>query len=163
MAERRELGVTYQVLFRLERGQIKHPGPDVMRAVAALYGLDYRVLVDRFVKEGFGVGAEGADETEGLSGTVRALEAANAEQREQLATVSKFTAAIAGVLCQDNDATAEALELWTQLSPGDRASIIEVMKGYRERDADGAHRGAEEQGPAAKRRRGAARGRRHPA
>jgi transcriptional regulator with XRE-family HTH domain len=85
--------------------------------------------------------------------------------REILATVSKLTAAIAGALCQDNDATAEALELWTQLSPDDRVSIIEMMKGYRESGpgADGARRRAEVREPAARRRRGAGRGRRHPA
>jgi transcriptional regulator with XRE-family HTH domain len=102
--------------------------------------------------------------TVGGSESEHALAEESAAQREILATVSKLTAAIAGALCQDNDATAEALELWTQLGPDDRASIIEVMKGYRASapGADGT-RGAQGHEPAAKRRRGAERARRHPA
>jgi transcriptional regulator with XRE-family HTH domain len=102
--------------------------------------------------------------TVGGSESEHALAEESAAQREILATVSKLTAAIAGALCQDNDATAEALELWTQLSPDDRASIIEVMKGYRASapGADGTH-GAQGHEPTAKRHRGAERARRHPA
>jgi transcriptional regulator with XRE-family HTH domain len=77
-----------------------------------LQGVDaeYEAAVQkRFVKPDF--------VTVGGSESEHALAEESAAQREILATVSKLTAAIAGALCQDNDATAEALELWTQLGP----------------------------------------------
>jgi transcriptional regulator with XRE-family HTH domain len=49
LAGRRELALTYQVLFRLEQGQVKNPEPEVMRAIASLYGLDYSDVVSRFI------------------------------------------------------------------------------------------------------------------
>jgi transcriptional regulator with XRE-family HTH domain len=61
MARRRGLSaLTRQVLLRLERGQTKNPEPDVMRAIAALYEVDYRVLVEQFVRVRFGVIRRGA-------------------------------------------------------------------------------------------------------
>ena len=54
-AERWDLPkITYQVLFRLERGQTKHPDPDVLNALARLYELPYDDLVARWVKFRFG-------------------------------------------------------------------------------------------------------------
>lgn len=56
MAQRRGLlPLTRQVLLRLERGQTKNPEPEVMRAVAALYGMDYGEVVGRFIGVRFGV------------------------------------------------------------------------------------------------------------
>lgn len=63
--ERGLSALTRQILFRLERGQIKTPEPDVFRAAASLYRLSYDDLVNRWSRAHF-YGA--ADE----SGTGRA-------------------------------------------------------------------------------------------
>jgi transcriptional regulator with XRE-family HTH domain len=49
IAERRDIPLSYQVLFRLERGEVKNPEPKTMRAVARLYELEYAEVVARFV------------------------------------------------------------------------------------------------------------------
>jgi transcriptional regulator with XRE-family HTH domain len=50
-AERRHLdAVTRQVLLRLEVGKTKNPEPEVLRAVAYLYGVTYEELVIRCVE-----------------------------------------------------------------------------------------------------------------
>lgn len=55
-ADDKGLGVlNYQVLFRLEHGQIKNPRPDVVRALAQLYGLRYEDVAQRFVARRFGL------------------------------------------------------------------------------------------------------------
>lgn len=60
LAQRRGLkALTRQVLLRLERGQIKNPEPDVLRAVGQLYGVTYQEVVHRFVSSRFGLRAEG--------------------------------------------------------------------------------------------------------
>jgi hypothetical protein len=53
--------LSYQVLFRLERGQVKNPEPDVMRALSALYGQRYEDVVNRFVALRFGLSSTAAD------------------------------------------------------------------------------------------------------
>lgn len=58
LAKRRGLGLSYQALFRLERGQVKNPEPEVMRAVAALYTLNYDEVVERFVSMRYGLGSD---------------------------------------------------------------------------------------------------------
>lgn len=56
-AKRRGLvALTRQVLLRLEKGQTKSPDPDALRAVAALYGVDYVDLVIRMMNERYGLG-----------------------------------------------------------------------------------------------------------
>jgi len=55
MAERRKLGLSYQVLFRLEHGQIKNPEPTVLEDLSSLYGLPYGEVVARFVEHRFRV------------------------------------------------------------------------------------------------------------
>jgi transcriptional regulator with XRE-family HTH domain len=47
--------LTYQVLFRLENGQTKSPDPEVLRALADLYRLDYIDLVGRVMTERYSV------------------------------------------------------------------------------------------------------------
>lgn len=57
MAARRKLTpVTYQVLFRLEKGQTKNPKPEVLKAVADLYGIPYETLVGHFSEQRYGIG-----------------------------------------------------------------------------------------------------------
>jgi transcriptional regulator with XRE-family HTH domain len=60
--------LTRQVLLRLERGQTKNPEPEVMRAVAALYGLDYADLVRQFVALRFGVVSDAANANQNEAG-----------------------------------------------------------------------------------------------
>jgi len=63
LAERRGLkGLSRQVLLRLERGQIKNPEPDVLRAVAELYEVPYSDVVLRLVAARFGL-VDGRDLT----------------------------------------------------------------------------------------------------
>lgn len=49
-ATNKQLGVTRQVLLRLEHGQIKNPEPDLLRAVAALYSVRYEELAGLFIQ-----------------------------------------------------------------------------------------------------------------
>jgi hypothetical protein len=60
--------LTYQVLFRLEGGQIRHIAPELLRAVATLYGLAYSDLVSRYIASEYGLQVGGSDLT-GHSGT----------------------------------------------------------------------------------------------
>src|SRR6185503_14598728 len=46
--------LTRQVLLRLETGQTKNPEPQVLKAIAALYDLDYSDVVQRFVSARYG-------------------------------------------------------------------------------------------------------------
>lgn len=56
LADRKGLNaLTRQVLFRLEKGQIKNPEPDVLQAVAQLYDVPYPELVTRFVSRRYGI------------------------------------------------------------------------------------------------------------
>lgn len=56
LAQRRGLlALTRQVLLRLERGQVKNPEPDVLKAAAKLYGVPYDELVRKFVALRFSV------------------------------------------------------------------------------------------------------------
>ena len=54
IAHRRGIRISYQVLFRLEAGQVKNPEPAVLKAVADLYELEYSDLVSRFVGVRYG-------------------------------------------------------------------------------------------------------------
>jgi transcriptional regulator with XRE-family HTH domain len=48
--------VTRQILFRLERGQVKNPEPEVLRGLAALYNLEYEALGAKFAALRYGLG-----------------------------------------------------------------------------------------------------------
>lgn len=61
IAERRKLGLTYQLMFRLEQGQTKNPDPDVLRDLAQLYTLNYDDLVDQVVTLRYGVSLRDED------------------------------------------------------------------------------------------------------
>ncbi len=55
-AGQRGLGnLTRQVLWRLEKGKIKNVEPDVLKDVAALYGLSYEEIAARYLKTRYGV------------------------------------------------------------------------------------------------------------
>jgi len=59
LAKRKGLqGLTYQILFRLEAGQIRHVAPAVLRAVADLYGLVYEDIVAMYVSSEYGLGRD---------------------------------------------------------------------------------------------------------
>ena len=47
--------LTRQVLLRIEGGQIKNPEPDVLRALAGLYKVDYEALVGMFFAQRYGI------------------------------------------------------------------------------------------------------------
>lgn len=47
--------LTRQVLFRLEKGQVKNPETDVLGAIARLYGLTYSDVAGRFIKDSYGI------------------------------------------------------------------------------------------------------------
>jgi hypothetical protein len=101
LAERRGLNppLTYQVLFRLEAGQIKNPEPDVLRAIAALYELGYEHVVARFVEQRYAIasdlprhgrtGQSGSHQGEGadVPAEARILERRNVRQREIAASI----------------------------------------------------------------------------
>jgi transcriptional regulator with XRE-family HTH domain len=55
IAATKGLDVTRQVLLRLEKGQIKNPEPDTLKALAVLYGLTYEELAGRFVRQRYGI------------------------------------------------------------------------------------------------------------
>jgi transcriptional regulator with XRE-family HTH domain len=79
IAERRGLTeLSRQILFRLERGQIKNPEPEVLRDVAALYDLSYADVVERFISARYGrdlIRPSGTDDGRRNAGTVeRVLE-----------------------------------------------------------------------------------------
>jgi transcriptional regulator with XRE-family HTH domain len=44
-----------QIMLRLERGQVKNPNPDVLRDVAAFYGVEYAALAAQFTALTYGV------------------------------------------------------------------------------------------------------------
>jgi transcriptional regulator with XRE-family HTH domain len=44
-----------QIMLRLERGQVKNPNPDVLRDVAAFYGVEYATLAAQFTALTYGV------------------------------------------------------------------------------------------------------------
>jgi transcriptional regulator with XRE-family HTH domain len=46
--------ISYQVLFRLEKGQVKNPEPGVLRAVAKLYGVSYDGIVGKRLTAAYG-------------------------------------------------------------------------------------------------------------
>lgn len=59
LAERRGLkGLSRQILLKLEKGLIKTPDPETLRAVAALYGVDYMELFTRFIGKRYGIGSD---------------------------------------------------------------------------------------------------------
>lgn len=47
--------LTYQALFRLERGQVKNPEPEVLKALATLYDMPYDTLAGRFIEQRYGL------------------------------------------------------------------------------------------------------------
>lgn len=53
--ERGYVALTRQILFRLERGQIKNPEPEVLKALALLYEMPYEVLAGQFVARRYGL------------------------------------------------------------------------------------------------------------
>jgi transcriptional regulator with XRE-family HTH domain len=56
-ANRKLKTLTRQVLFRLERGQVKNPDASVLRELAAMYERDYAELAGRFVEANYGAEA----------------------------------------------------------------------------------------------------------
>ena len=58
IAKRRKLNppLTFQVLFRLEKGQVKNPEPDVLKALSALYNISYGTFAGRFFEQRYGLG-----------------------------------------------------------------------------------------------------------
>lgn len=47
--------LTRQVLLRMEKGQVKDPDPDVLRAFADLYGIPFEAVFAHFIQEKYGV------------------------------------------------------------------------------------------------------------
>jgi transcriptional regulator with XRE-family HTH domain len=55
IAKRRDVSLNYNAIWRLETGKIKNPEPEVMRAIAQLYELEYADVVQRFIGVRFGL------------------------------------------------------------------------------------------------------------
>lgn len=55
-ADKGHAALTENRLRWIEAGLAEHPDPDVLRAIAAVYNLDYAPLVWRFVEATYGVG-----------------------------------------------------------------------------------------------------------
>jgi transcriptional regulator with XRE-family HTH domain len=53
--QRGHAALTRQVLLRLERGQTKNPEPEVLQAIAALYGEPYQRVLGRFLAQRYGI------------------------------------------------------------------------------------------------------------
>ena len=47
--------ISRNVLLRLEKGQIKNPEPDVLKALATLYDMPYETLAGRFIEQRYGI------------------------------------------------------------------------------------------------------------
>lgn len=55
-AKRRGLkALSRNVLLRLEKGQVKNPEPDVLKALATLYDMPYETLAGRFIEQRYGI------------------------------------------------------------------------------------------------------------
>jgi hypothetical protein len=64
MAKRQGLpALSYQVLFRIERGQVRHITRDVLEAIAALYGLSYPDVLSKYIASEYGLQVAGSDLT----------------------------------------------------------------------------------------------------
>lgn len=64
MARRQGLKtLSYQILFRLERGQVKHVSRDVLEAVSRLYGLAYHDLLSRYIASEYGLHVSSSDQS----------------------------------------------------------------------------------------------------
>lgn len=62
IAERKHMSeLSYQVLFRLEHGQVRHLTREVLVALSELYGLSYRDLLDRYLASEYGREAQSRD------------------------------------------------------------------------------------------------------
>ena len=69
LAKRRKLPpLSVQKLRYLEEGRTKHPDAEVLRALSALYGVNYDELVARFIVAIYGFGAARAATTETIHG-----------------------------------------------------------------------------------------------
>jgi hypothetical protein len=74
--ERGHRALTRQILFRLERGQIKNPEPDVLQALAKLYEQPYPALAGRFLAKRYGIAIDARDLPDQPAGVQRESSAA---------------------------------------------------------------------------------------
>lgn len=96
--------LSHQVIHRLEHGKVKHPDPEVLRQVAALYEVDYEDLARRFFSALYGISWE-------VSTSETARQAARRRRRE----------------VQD-DAEQQWLDAWRDLDEGDRPVLLRMVE-----------------------------------
>lgn len=112
--------LTRQILFRLERGQIKNPEPEVLRAASRLYQLPYEDLVARFTASSYGVKAESTGEIRD-----RSLRIATPKNKLEGVTRSDTPSEVEDHLSETRGDTSHAAAEATAAGSSDRLSTSE--------------------------------------
>jgi transcriptional regulator with XRE-family HTH domain len=98
--------LTRQVLLHLEAGKTKDPDPEVLRALATLYGVSYEQIAGRFIAQRYGIeivakdlvrqgGKQGLDLPERRSDVQAAAASSRLQQRhDQLVTATTDAARV---------------------------------------------------------------------
>lgn len=143
-AARKQIALTYQVLFRMEKGQVKNPEPAVLKALAALYDVDYDDIVKRFVTKRHAVadaiGAVSAQEPSPVDQRVRLLEEQARALRGLVARARRQAIGLVATT-MEVPSTADLLELWSEFTETQRDAALKLLQKLprAEPDATGAH------------------------
>lgn len=96
IAQRKGFALKYQGLFQLEKGTIKHPNPEALRAIADLYDVDYHELVSRVMSARYSLPPPVDEAINPHANAAGSTDAPTSDAMARLASIQRRDADLAG-------------------------------------------------------------------